>query len=85
MIMVIFLLGYYKVIKCHALIHIIKANETDEPGEEHIIDKDIHGEADENLFHYLVADGIVDPNANHNNPNMEGVRQGAGQQGPQRM
>ena len=52
----------------------------DEPGEEHIIDKDFHGEFDENLFQDVVAD-ILDPDLNINNPNMEG----AGQQGPQRM
>ena len=57
----------------------------DEPGEEHIIDKDFHGEFDENLFQDLVAYDILDPDLNIYNPNMEGVRQGAGQQGPQRM
>ena len=38
---------------------------------------------DENLFHCSVADDILDPNANHNNPNMEDGRQGACKQGPQ--
>ena len=57
----------------------------DEPGEEHIIDEDFHGEFDENLFQDLVADDILDPDLNLDIPNMEGVRQGAGQQGPQRM
>ena len=40
----------------------------DKPGEEHIMDKDFHGEFDENLFQDLVADGILDPNLNINNP-----------------
>ena len=53
----------------------------DEPGEEHIIDEDFHGEFDENLFQDLVADDILDPDLNIDIPNMEG----AGQQGPQRM
>ena len=53
----------------------------DEPGEEHIIDEDFHGEFDENLFQDLVADDILDPHLNINNPTMEG----AGHQGPQRM
>ena len=44
-----------------------------------------HCEFDENSFHDLVADNILDPDINQNNPNMEGGRQGAGQQGPQRM
>ena len=57
----------------------------DEPGEEHIIDEDFHGEFDENLFHNLVVDDIVDPDLNIDIPNMEGARQDAGQQGPQRM
>ena len=57
----------------------------DEPGEECVIDKDFHGEFNENLFQDLVADDILDHNLNINNPNMEGDRQGAGQQGPQRM
>ena len=57
----------------------------DEPGEEHIIDEDFHGEFDENLFQDLVADDILDPNLNINNPNMEDGRQGAGHQEPQRM
>ena len=57
----------------------------DEPGEEHIIDEDFHGEFDENLFQDLVADDILDPNLNIENSNMAGVRQGAGQEGPQRM
>ena len=33
----------------------------DEPGEEHIIDKDFHGKFDENLFQDLVVDNILDP------------------------
>ena len=53
----------------------------DEPGEEHIIDEDFHGD----LFQHLVADDILDPDLNIDNPNMDSVRQGAGQQGPQRM
>ena len=57
----------------------------DEPGEEHIIDEDFHGEFDENLLQDLVADDIVDPDLNIDIPNMEGTRQGAGQQGLQRM
>ena len=57
----------------------------DEPGEEHIIDEDFHGEFDETLFQDLVVDDIVDPDLNIDIPNMEGARQGAGQQGPQRM
>ena len=52
----------------------------DEPGEEHIIDKDFHGEFDENLFQDLVVDDILDPDLIIDNPNMEGARQG-----PQRM
>ena len=52
-----------------------------EPGEEHIIDEDFLGESDENLFHDLVADDISDPGLNHNNPNIEGGTQSAGQQG----
>ena len=57
----------------------------DEPGEEHIIDEDFHGEFDENLLQDLVPDDIVDPDLNIDIPNMEGTRQGAGQQGPQRI
>ena len=57
----------------------------DIPGEEHIIDEDFHGEFDKNLFQDLVADDILDPDLNIDNPNMEGARQGACQQGPQRM
>ena len=57
----------------------------DEPGEEQIIDEDFHGVFDENLFQDLVADDILDPDLKTNNPNMECGRQGAGQQGPQRM
>ena len=59
----------------------------DEPGEEQVIDEDFHGhgEFDENLFQELVADDILNPYLNFNNPNLEGGRQGAGQQGPQRM
>ena len=55
----------------------------DEPGKEHGLDGDFHGEFDEKIFHDLVTDVILDPNANLNNPNMEGGRKGAGQQGPQ--
>ena len=57
----------------------------DEPGEEHIIDEDFHGEFDENLLQDSVADDIIDPDLNIDIPNMKGARQGAGQQGPQRM
>ena len=32
--------------------------DIDEPGEEHIIDKDFHGEFDENLYQDLVAADI---------------------------
>ena len=53
----------------------------DEPGEEHFIDEDFHGEFDENLFQDSVADVILDPDLNINNPNMEGT----GHQGPQSM
>ena len=48
------------------------------PGEEHITDEDFHGEFDENLFQDLVADDILDPDLNINNPNMESGRQCAG-------
>ena len=57
----------------------------DELGDKHVIDEDFHGEFDKNLFQDLVADDILDPNLNIDNPNMEGGRQGRGQQGPQRM
>ena len=57
----------------------------DEPDEEQVIDEDFHCVFDENLLHELVADDILDPDLNINNPNMEGDRQGAGKQGPQRM
>ena len=57
----------------------------DEPGEEHIIDEDFHGEFDEKLFQDLVVEDIVDPDLNINIPNMEGARQGCSQQGPQRI
>ena len=57
----------------------------DEPGDEHIIDEDFHGAFDENLFQDLVVDDILDPDLHIDIPNMEGARQGAGQQGPQRM
>ena len=56
----------------------------DEPGEEHILDEDFHGEFDENVFHNLLAGDILDPDINKNNPNMEGGRQGAKQQGAQK-
>ena len=36
----------------------------DAPGKEQIIDKDFHGEFDENLFQDLVVDDILDPNLN---------------------
>ena len=49
------------------------------------MDEDFHGEFDENIFHDLIASDILDPNTNLNNPNMEGGRQGKGQQGPQTM
>ena len=54
----------------------------DEPGDEHIIDKDFHGAFDENSFHELVADDILVDDLNIDIPNMEGVRHGAGHQGP---
>ena len=57
----------------------------DEPGEEQIIDEDFHGDFDENIFQDLVADDILNPKLNIDNPKMEDGRQGAGQQGPQRM
>ena len=57
----------------------------DEPGEEHVMDEDFHGKFDENVFQDLVADDILDPDLNINNPNMEYGRQGAGQKGPKRM
>ena len=57
----------------------------DELGEEHIIDEGFHCEFDENLFQDLVADDVLDPDLNIDNPDMDGARQGAGQQGPQRM
>ena len=56
--------------------------DIDEPGKKHITDKDFHGEFGENLFQNLVADDILDPDLNIENPNMEGARQGAGQQSP---
>ena len=46
----------------------------DEPGEEHIIDEDFHGEFDENIFQDLVADDIFDHDLNIDNSNMEGAR-----------
>ena len=55
------------------------------PGEEYIIDEDFHGVFDENAFHNLVADNNLGPDIDQNNPTMEGGRQGAGQQDPQRM
>ena len=58
--------------------------DIDEPVEEHIIDEDFLGEFDKNLVHVLVA-GDIDPNTNHNNPNMEGSRKSACQHGPQLM
>ena len=36
-------------------------------------------------FQDLVVDDILDPDLNIDIPNMEGARQGVGQQGPQRM
>ena len=57
----------------------------DEPGEEQVIDEDFLGGFDENLFQDLLADDILDPDLNINNPNIEGGGQGAGQQCPQRM
>ena len=57
----------------------------DEPGEEQVIDEDFHGVFDDNLFHDLVIDDILDPNLSFSNPNVEGGRHGAVQQGPQRM
>ena len=57
----------------------------DEPGDEHIIDEDFHGEFDENLFQDLVVDDISDPDLNIDIPYMEGAREGTGQQGPQGM
>ena len=38
-----------------------------------------------NIFQDLIADDILDPYLNINNPNMEGGRQVAGQQRPQKM
>ena len=40
----------------------------DEPGEEYIIDEHFHDEFDENLFQDLVADDILDPDLNIDNP-----------------
>ena len=57
----------------------------DELGEKHIIHEDFHGEFDENKFYDLVTDNILDHDIDQNNPNMEGGRHGAGQQGNQRM
>ena len=57
----------------------------DEPGEEHVTDDDFHGEFNKKVFHDLVADEILYPNANFNNPNMENSRHTGGQQGPHRM
>ena len=57
----------------------------DEQGDEHIIDENFHGAFDENLFQDLVVNDILDPDLNIDIPNMEGARQGAGQQEPQRM
>ena len=56
-----------------------------EPGDEHNINEVSHGQFDENLFQDLVVDDILDPDLNIDIPNMEGAKQGAGQQGPQRM
>ena len=53
--------------------------------DEHIIEEDFHAEFDQNLFYDLVADDILDPDINKNNPNMKGDRKGSGQQDPQRM
>ena len=53
-----------------------------EPVEKHIIDEDFHSDFDEIVVHALGANAILDPDLNQNNPNKEGVRQGAGQQGP---
>ena len=57
----------------------------DEPGEKCIIDEDFLGKFNKNVFHDLVADDILDPDIDQNNLKMEGGRQGAGQQSPQRM
>ena len=57
----------------------------DESGDEHIIDEDFHGAFDENLFQDLLIDDILDPDLTIDIPNMEVARQGAGQQGPQRL
>ena len=66
-------------------MHIIKVKTIGEPGKEHIIHENFHSDFDENVFHDLVADDILNPDINQNNPNIEGGRQGEGQQGPQRM
>ena len=55
------------------------------PGEEQIINEDFHGKFDGHLFQDLVADEILHPNLNINNPNMEGGTQSEGQHSPQRM
>ena len=47
-----------------------------------VIDEDFHGVFDENLFHDLVTDDIIDPCLSNHNPNMEGGRQGPGQHRP---
>ena len=47
-----------------------------EPGDKHVLDED---------FHDLVGDDILELYINQNNPDMVGSRQGAGQQGPQRI
>ena len=39
----------------------------DEPGEEQVIDEYFHGLFDENIFHDLVADVILDPDLKNNN------------------
>ena len=57
----------------------------DDPGEEHIIDEIFHCGFDEKLCYGLASDDILDPDINQNDPNMEGGRQGAGHQGPQRI
>ena len=52
--------------------------------DEHITHKDFHAQFDENLFHDLVTDDILDPCINQNNPNIKDIGQGTGQQDPQR-
>ena len=52
---------------------------------EHSIDKDFYGEFDENLFHELVLDNVLDPDKIQSNPNTKVGRAPSDQQGPQRL